>query len=137
MPAGTYRAVDGPWTLTVELGWADEAFPRRYEWTDGDGDGVVPQEECPMDYRVTGTVAVDSGDGRYDESGSATIAATPSGGGSLWVTVDDADFRGTEVPGKELWLEIWRDGDDLRFALTAISVGGEADYLVDAVLEPL
>lgn len=140
IPAGTFRVRDGGYDLTVTLSWADRAFPRTWEWQDGDGDGVVPDGECPMDYRVRGTLTVDSGDGRYDERGSADAVANESGGGSLWVTIDDRDVRGTEVPGKELWLEIFRDLDEpgqLRFGLTAIGVGGAADYLVDGVLEPV
>jgi len=137
IPAGTYRVRDGGYDLLVTLTWADEATPRRYEWSDGDGDGVVPEEACPMDYEIRGTLEVDSGDGRYDERGSAKSVATELGGGSLWVIVDDDDVRGDEVPGKELWLEVFRVDDELRFGLTAIGLGGDADYLVDGVMEPL
>jgi hypothetical protein len=44
--------------------------------------------------------------------------------------------KGDEVPGKELWLEIFEGEDGPRFALTAVGVGGRADYLVEAPLEP-
>jgi hypothetical protein len=137
IPAGTYRVRDGGYDLVVTLTWDDEASPRRYEWNDGDGDGVVPDVACEMDYEVRGTLEVDSGDGRYDERGSALTAATVSGGGSLWVIIDDRDVRGDEVPGKELWLEVFRFEDELRFGLTAIDFGSDADYLVDAVMEPI
>ena len=68
---------------------------------------------------------------------SAKAVATESGGGSLWVIVDGDDVRGDEVPGRELWLEVFRSDDELRFGLTAIGLGGGADYLVDGVMEPL
>ena len=135
--AGAYRVRDGDYDLVVTLSWGEEATPRRYRWHDGDGDGVVPEEACPLDYEVRGTLAVDSGDGRYDERGSATTTATYSGGRGLLVVIDDADVRGDEVPGKELWLEVFRSGEEVRFGLTAIGLGGEADYLVDGLLEPI
>lgn len=137
IPAGQYRVRDGGFDLRVTLDWVEEARPRRYVWNDGDDDGIVPEEACEMDYEVRGTLAVDSGDGRYDERGSALTTATPSGGGSLWVVIDDSDVRGDDVPGQELWLEVFRIDDELRFGLTPIALGGDADTLVEGVLEPL
>lgn len=136
LPAGTYTVDDGGYHLTVTLGWADTATPRTWKAVDGDRDGVVHPASCPMDYAVRGTIAVDSGDGRYDERGAAEAVASEGGATRLWVVVDDDDVRGDEVPGRELWLEIWEDADGAWFGLTAIGVGGEAEYLVSAPLVP-
>jgi hypothetical protein len=133
--AGAYEVQDGDYDLAVTLDWAEEAVPRKFRWVDGDGDGVVPEESCPLDYVVVGTITIDSGDGRYNEVVQGDVVAAENGG-TIWMTLPARDVRGDEVPGKELWIGISPDGDGLRFELTAIGVGGRADYLVDAPLVP-
>ena len=55
---------------------------------------------------------------------------------SFWFTIPARVVNGDEVPGRELWLEIFEGDDGPLFALTAVGVGGRADYLVEAPLEP-
>jgi len=86
-----------------------------------------------MDYSLRGTIAVDSGDGQFDEEGSAEAVAAEGGSTALWVTIDADDVKGTAGDGQDLWLEIYESEGVTRFGLTEVS-GADADYLIDAPL---
>lgn len=137
LPEGTYAVHDGGLDLVVTLAWAATARPRTFVAEDGDRDGKVDPASCPSDYVVRGTLTLDSGDGRYDEVGSADAVASAQGATRLWVVIDAAQVRGDDVPGEELWLEVWEDADGPWFGLSAVGLGGDAELLVTAPLEPV
>lgn len=133
VPEGTFDVVDGDLRLTVTLDWDDQATPRRYRWVDEDGDGVVPKEECPADYALSGTLSVAAADGSLRASGTARTAVTSGGGTLLWVVDDEA--RGELADGRETWLELYPAEDGTHFAVSTVRVSGESELLVDVVLE--